>query len=241
LDAISAYDRVAPSFYELSQHRRAYLDAVDEEILRRLPNATTSLLDAGAGDGRRALEIADRAGIRKVVLVEPSSGMRALIPPHCEIWDTRIEALPDTGQRFDAVLCLWNVLGHIPSRNQRVAALRNLSRLCSPQGLIFMDVLHRYNVAECGLLTVARRFLHDTFLPTERNGDVMVKWQTSGCEVETQGHVFTPGEMSQLFQQASLTPTARIVLNYRTGQRKQWATAGNLLYTLRPANEETSD
>src|SRR5882757_3979090 len=122
LDAIAAYDFVAPGYAELSERRRAYLDAVDAEILRLVPKGAASLIDVGAGDGRRALQIAKQAGIPQVVLVEPSEGMRQLIPAGVEVWDERMEALPEMGREFDVVLCLWNVLGHVPSRELRVAA-----------------------------------------------------------------------------------------------------------------------
>src|SRR6266700_4979618 len=136
LDAISAYDSIASGFRELSQRRSAYLNAVDAEILRRIP-AAASLLDAGAGDGRRALQIAGQAGVSEIVLVEPSSGMRTLIPPEHEVWVASIETLPATHRQFDAILCLWNVLGHVPNGALRVAALKNLARLCSSKGWIF--------------------------------------------------------------------------------------------------------
>src|SRR5882757_9030358 len=71
LDAIAAYDFVAPGYRELSDRRRAYLDAVDAEILRRVPGDAASLIDVGAGDGGRALQIAGHAGISRVVLMEP--------------------------------------------------------------------------------------------------------------------------------------------------------------------------
>lgn len=160
--------------------------------------------------------------------------MRALIPPGCEVWDTKIEALPDTGRRFDVVLCLWNVLGHEPSGELRVAALKNLARLCSVGGSIFLDVLHRYNVAECGASTVLRRLFRDMLFPADHNGDVPVRWRYSGHDVETRGHVFTTSEMAGLFSQAGLAVTERIVLDYRTGQRRRWPAFGNLLYVLRP-------
>src|SRR5882724_5920225 len=158
LDAIAAYDLVAPGYAELSGRRRAYLDSVDMEISRRVPSGAASLIDVGAGDGRRALHIAGRAGISRVVLMEPSEGMRRLIPAGIEVWNERMETLPDTGLKFDVVLCLWNVLGHVPSRESRVAALRNLGRVCSAGGSIFLDVLNRYNVAEGGVGKVLRRF-----------------------------------------------------------------------------------
>jgi hypothetical protein len=218
----------------LSKRRRPYLDAVDLEILLRIPATATALLDAGAGDGRRALHIVVQSGLRQTVLVEPSSGMRALIPPGCEVWDAKIEALPDTSRQFDVVLCLWNVLGHVLNGALRVAALKNLARLCSSRGLIFLDVLHRYNVAECGASTVLQRLFRDMLFPADHNGDVPVRWQAGGHEVQARGHVFTIGEMAGLFRQADLTVEERIVLDYRTGQHRRWPAFGNLLYVLRP-------
>ncbi len=229
LDAVAAYDLVAPGYGELSARRRAYLDAVDAEILQRVPGGAISLMDVGAGDGRRALRIAQRAGISRVVLVEPSEGMRGLIPAGSEVWDARAEALPDEGRQFDVVLCLWNVLGHVPGRELRMAALENLGRACSPSGLMFLDVINRYNVAECGVGVVARRLF------SAHDGDVPVKWEMDTSDVETRGHVFGAKEMEGLFREAGLVKAERIVLSYETGQRKSWALAGNLLYVLRAA------
>jgi len=200
---------------------------VDAEILRRVPGGAASLIDVGAGDGRRALQIAERAGISQVVLAEPSEGMRQLIPAGVEVWDVRMETLPDARREFDVVLCLWNVLGHVPSREHRVAALRNLGRMCSAGGLIFLDVINRYNVAECGIGVVLRRFL------SSHGGDVPVKWRIVSGEVETRGHVFTAKEIEGLFREAGLNVVERIVLNYRTGRREAWTVRGNLLYVLK--------
>jgi 2-polyprenyl-3-methyl-5-hydroxy-6-metoxy-1,4-benzoquinol methylase len=227
LSAVAAYDLVAPGYRKLSEKRRAYLDAVDAEIVRRVPGGSAALMDVGAGDGRRALQIAERAGIRRVVLVEPSAGMRELIPAGPEVWNERIEALPDVGRVFDVVLCLWNVLGHVPGWESRLGALRNLRRVCSAGGLIFVDVLNRYNMAECGIGVVLRRFL------SPRNGDVPVKWRIDGAEINTQGYIFSAHEMRTLFRDAGLRVVEREALNYRTGRREPWSLAGNLLYVLR--------
>src|SRR5882762_3418942 len=151
LDAVAAYDLVAPGYRELSERRRGYLDAVDAEIIRRVPQGAASLIDVGAGDGRRALAIAERAGLSRVVLVEPSTGMRELIPAGSEVWDERIESLSNSGRKFDVVLCLWNV----PGRGLRVAALTNLARVCSASGLIFLDGANRYKVGVPGTGVVA--------------------------------------------------------------------------------------
>jgi len=227
LDAVAAYDLVAPWYRDLSERRREYLDAVDAEIVRRVPRGAGSLIDCGAADGRRALAIAERAEISRVVLVEPSYGMRGLIPAGIEVWNERIESLSDSGRKFDAVLCLWNVLGHVSGRELRVAALKNLARLCSAGGLIFLDVINQFNVAACGIGVVLRRML------ISGDGDVPVTWRTSAGEVETRGHVFSTKEMKGLFREAQLVTVGRIVLNYKSGRRQAWTAGGNLLYVLK--------
>jgi len=234
LDAISAYDLIAPGFRELSERRRAYLEAVEALVISRIPKQARSLLDVGAGDGRRALRIAGAAGINEITLTEPSSKMRTLIPEEYETWDATVQALPPGNQRFDCVTCLWNVLGHVPTSEQRLTALRNLAHYCSENGVIFLDVLNRYNIRECGLFTVAGRWLRDTLCPSDDNGDMNVTWNAGGNVVHTQGHVFTTKEMQELFEQAGLLVTERIVLDYRTGQRRRWINSGNPLYVLRP-------
>lgn len=225
LEAVAAYDRVAPVYGGFAAKRQAYLDAVDAEILQRIPAGSASLLDVGAGDGRRGSQIAKRAGISRLVLTEPSLGMCKLIPPGPEVWNARMETLPDSASKFDLVLCLWNVLGHVASRELRVEGLKNLGRNCSANGLIFLDVVNRYNVAECGLGIVLKRILWS------RERDVLVRWQTSEGNVETWGHVFTEGEVEELVREAGLKVVERIALHYRTGQRvRRWR--GNLLYVL---------
>ena len=233
LDAIAAYDRIAPVFRELSQARSAYLDAVDAEILKRVRGAK-SLIDVGAGDGLRALKIADQAGIQSVVLVEPSAGMRERIPAGFEVWDAPMEALPASLRRFDAVLCLWNVLGHVPA-GRRIEGLKNLSRLCSESGCIVLDVVNRYNVAECGAGAVLRRLVRDVMSASVE--DVPVRWRTGTGDVSTKGHAFSAREMTQLLRDAGLSVKERVALNYGTGRRCGWTWSGSLLYILRPAKQ----
>lgn len=234
MDAVAAYDQIAPGFRELSERRRAYLDAVEALIISKISKQAKSLLDVGAGDGRRGLRIANATGIKEITLTEPSSRMRAQIPQEYETWDVTMQDLPPRDQRFDCVLCLWNVLGHVPASEQRLTALKNLANYCSESGVIFLDVLNRYNILECGLFTVAGRWLRDTLLPSEDNGNVDVTWNANGNVVHAHGYVFTPKEMNGLFEKAGLSIVERIVLDYRTGQRRQWITFGNTLYVLRP-------
>ena len=237
-DPVAAYDKLAPHYSHFSRRRAAYLRSVEEQISSHIPAGCSLLLDIGAGDGSRALCIARATGISRVILLEPSPQMLGETPPGCEAWRTRAEDLDITAiaDRFDVITCLWNVLGHLEGFAKRVRALSAAAQLLSPTGLIFVDVIHRYNLRSYGATMTAARWLRDRILPDDRNGDVTARWQTPTGEISTYGHVFTDREMHHLADAAGLKGMARTVIDYATGEIRRASCMGNLLYVFRRAS-----
>jgi SAM-dependent methyltransferase len=240
LDPVSAYNRVAPFFSEIAQRRKKYLESIDQLTIARIPSGSRSLLDVGAGDGKRAMQISRKAGLHDVVLLEPSAGMMKESENAVRIWRIRVEDLKlenlnsaERGCGFDAITCLWNVFGHIRPAKTRVQVLARLARLLSPEGVLFLDVNHRYNARSYGLLKTAGRFLHDRLWPRETNGDVNVNWKFGEVDCRTYGHVFSDREMRQLASEANLVVSERVVVDYDTGEIKRREWEGNLFYVLR--------
>jgi 2-polyprenyl-3-methyl-5-hydroxy-6-metoxy-1,4-benzoquinol methylase len=233
-DPVAAYDRIAPAFARLAQRRKAYLDRVDQLVISQIPAGRRSLLDVGAGDGTRARRIARAGGLRELVLLEPSAGMRSNWPAQDQARTMRAEDLHQEQGRFDVITCLWNVLGHIAPAAKRVEVLRQFARLVAPEGRIFLDVTHRYNARHFGAVRTALRFLRDRVSP---GGDVVVAWGAGGAEVRTTGHVFTHNEVRSLSRQAGLIIEKRFVVDYGTGELRRRSFEGNLLYVLRRADE----
>jgi 2-polyprenyl-3-methyl-5-hydroxy-6-metoxy-1,4-benzoquinol methylase len=231
LDPVAAYDRIAASFPRLSEQRRAYLDAVERLVVCAIPAHSHSLLDIGAGDGSRARRIAQAAGLQEVVLLEPSVSMRQNFPAGVTAWPVRAEDLHLQQGRFEVIVCLWNVLGHIFPANARSEVLRQCAHLLAPVGRIFVDVNHRYNARHYGILPTAWRLVRDSVAPGETNGDVVVRWQAQ--DVSTAGHVFTHREFAGLCRSAGVTIERRFVVDYATGALRRWSFEGNLLYVLR--------
>lgn len=234
LDPVAAYDRLAPVFGNLSRRREAYLRKIEELVVARLPTNSQSLLDVGAGDGCRAVRIARAAKIDKVVLLEPSAKMRQGADSSCEIWPIRAEALADAapaGRSFDAIICLWNVLGHIRPQ-ERLNVLKALAQLLSRNGALFVDVNHRYNMRAYGLWRTAGRILYDRIFPSENNGDVTLSWDVRGERCNTYGHVFTQVEMRRLIAGAELVTRETIFVDYESGEIRQSGWKGNLFYVL---------
>jgi SAM-dependent methyltransferase len=233
LDPVAAYDRVAPVYGHLAKQRGAFLDAIDRLVVAEIPPGSRSLLDVGAGNGVRAGRIAGAAGLRDLILLEPSGVMRTTCPAQANIWAMRAEDLHCRLGSFDVVTCLWNVLGHILPSAARVEVLRQFARLVSPEGRIFIDLNHRYNARHYGALATMLRFLRDRLLPGDTNGDVRVTWNIDGHRVSTTGHVFTHREFSALSRAAGLRIEKRFVIDYASGQLRRRSFQGNLLYVLR--------
>ena len=232
LDPVDAYDRIAPVYASLAQQRRAYLDSIDRLIAARIPPGGRSLLDVGAGDGARAARIAAAAGLPDLTLLEPSGVMRSHCPAQANLWAMRAEDLRQRQGSFDVITCLWNVLGHILPAAARAEVLRQFARLVSADGIVFLDLNHRYNARHYGALATAARFLRDRVSPGDRNGDVRVSWDIEGHRVSTTGHVFTHREFSALSTAAGLRIEQRFIVDYASGQLRQWSCEGNLLYVL---------
>jgi len=232
----SVYDALAPHYREYARERQAYLAAVDRYIVEHAPAAVESLLDVGAGDGVRGLELARSLGARRVVLCEPSREMAA----RCRqlsadaVWEVPAQDMPYGGRPFDVVLCLWNVLGHLAGRALRLAALKAIKRLLAPAGAVFLDVNNRHNAAAYGSLRVLARRLADFAAPDDRRGDAVFQWNVGGVNLPGTGHLFTPAEIEGLIVESGLRVADRIAVHYATGAYSASPFRGQLLYRAVP-------
>jgi 2-polyprenyl-3-methyl-5-hydroxy-6-metoxy-1,4-benzoquinol methylase len=219
-------------YARIASRRREYLDTVDRLVIAGIPPGSRKLLDVGAGDGARAARIAKAAGVEDVTLLEPSAVMRSYCDAKATIWAMRAEDLHGQQGSFDAITCLWNVLGHILPASGRVEVLRQFARLAAPRGKIFIDVNHRYNARHYGMVATAMRFLRDIVSTAGSHGDVRVVWDVEGQHCATTGHVFTHREFAALTDEAGLRIEKQFVIDYASGEIRRHSFEGNLLYVL---------
>lgn len=219
------FDQLAPNYAEYARRRASYCDAVDRQILMWRGERTTSMLDVGSGDGSRAMRLASALGASCVVLSDPSGPMAEQCRTRgaSEVWQRAAEELSVPGERFDAVTCLWNVLGHVDGHARRVEALRRMRALLAPAGRLFMDVHNRYNVATAGPSVVGRRLLRDWIRPDERNGVTEFTWRVGGRQIAASGYLFTPHEVRDLLERAGFAIARAAYIDYATGvPRGRW-------------------
>jgi SAM-dependent methyltransferase len=226
------YDALAPEYRDYAARRLNYLDAVDAFVRDAMPPAARRLLDVGSGDGVRAMALARACKIETVVLSDVSSEMvrRCRELGAADVWQVPAQALPDSGMRFDAITCLWNVLGHVPTREDRIAALRRMRDLLEPEGRVFLDVQNRHNATAYGWARVLMRTGLDALWSDERRGDTVFDWRIGDKVIRGNGHLFTPAELRRLLRAAGLRIVSCCAIDYATGRRSGSLFRGQLAF-----------
>ncbi|HBE77704.1 MAG TPA: class I SAM-dependent methyltransferase [Firmicutes bacterium] len=240
---VKMYDALAPYYREYARKKAAYLNSVDRFVLDHIPDDAESLLDIGAGDGIRGMALAAHKNINYTVLSDISPEMiarcRELRPS--DVWQAAMENLPYTDRRFDVIICLWNVLGHLDDRSNRVAALKEMRRLLSKQGSIFLDVNNRHNASAYGWLRVFGRIFLDALYPDDKRGDSSFDWEIGNESIPGMGHLFTPAEIEAIIKASGLSIQSKVAVDYHNGSQSALLLKGQLLYQLKTRREQQNE
>lgn len=235
VDVIGAYDAIAPMYAEYSSGKQAYLNAVDDIVIKNL-KPSDRLLDIGAGDGRRLAKIKSAVGIKDAIAIEPSPEMAKICEKAANVTVHRVFAEKidtlDIG-KFNAVTALWNVFGHVGNSEMRLKALKNIAVKLEDDGVFILDVNNRHNASAYGKWNVFLRVLVDSFNFKESRGDVTYDWKIGADVVKSRGHLFTPSEIESLFTKAGLRIVSNFSVNYLTGKIFNSKYRGQLFYTLK--------
>lgn len=228
------YNALAPYYREYSEKKAEYINSVNKYIIDNIPDDAASLLDIGAGDGIRGMYIAEQKKIKYVTLCEPSKEMIARCKElhTSRLWQHAAEDLPECNEKFDVIICLWNVLGHLSHRQARIKALKGINRLLADTGVFFFDVNNRHNASAYGWLNIIGRIFIDFVSPDESRGDATFEWKIGNIIFPAKGHLFTPAEIESLIRESGLKIKKRITVDYSTGKQSKSLLKGQLLYQL---------
>lgn len=192
------YERIADS---LAERRREPWPQV-AGFVEGLP-AHQRVLDLGCGNGRHVMALADRG--HRVFAVDFSR--RLLVAGRSARGDDggRIHwieadatALPIRSGRMGACLAIA-VLHHLPSREERVAALREVRRVLVPGGAVFLSA---WALDQPRFRDVLRNRASE---PAETRGDVEVPWKLpDGTSVPRYYHLFQEGDLEGLIIESGL-------------------------------------
>lgn len=232
------YDRLAPYFSLYAKRKQLYLDSIDKIILSLVIRGGGSILDVGAGDGIRGNNIFKQLKFKKIIFVDSSSEMvylcRKRFKKNVYKLDISSSGISVVRERFDIILCLWNVLGHIPTQRKRLKALINMKKLLKNNGKFFIDVSNRYNIAYYGWLNVVTNMVKDLIFHSEKNGEFAYNLRINKLvSIPSSNYFFTPYEMKVLIEKAGLAIDRQLYVNYSTGFIENTFLKGSLFYVLK--------
>lgn len=229
------YDNFAPEYEEYSNGKSAYLKSVENFVTKEAEGLDiNSLVDIGAGDGSRTQRIAESLRVKHIVLMDNSERMLELSNNITNVSRLQIDIGKSkelAQEKFDVALCLWNVLGHVPSED-RLQAVQNIRRLTKSGGLIFIDVNNRYNITHYGFLSVLKNVAKDMWPFSRDKGDFTLEINTPSGIITTRVHLFSTPEIEKIFEKAKLKILAKKYIDYKTGTVSSNMFSGQLVYKL---------
>lgn len=239
------YDAFAPYYREYSQKKADYIKAVDALILGNLPRNTDSVLDIGCGDGIRLEALLKKVSFGEAWGIDSSPEMVTLARLNtkarivqADIGNSDIEAFVPI--KFDAIFCLWNVLGHIDGDAARNRSILNMSNVLNDGGRIYMDVSNRHNIKHYGWKTVFKNVLADCLRPNSDNGTLSYDIRVAADKsIRAHSHFFNPTELLPLFANAGLRLVKTTYIDYATG-KEAGAWSGNVLYVLEGSEKKNA-
>ncbi len=235
------YDAFAPYYQEYSNDRTLYLESINNIIVQFITghDIRGRMLDVGSGNGRRALDIAEKAGLNDLTLMDSSEEMTKLCRQLDGVTVVRGDICGGSVhlrvEGYSVVTCLWNVWGHIGTPLEREKAVRNIYRALSPGGFVFLDVNNRYNSRQYGLRNAFTNIWKDMVRPSVKNGDVdFLIHISSDKQIPAHVHLFSPREIDALFQKGGFFKrvTKRYV-DYSSGEGRRSFLSGQLFYVFR--------
>lgn len=210
------YNKYTQQINRDSKRLERAIETVNRLVLKTVPKDLNTLLDIGCGDGKRLKGILANLRPKTVVPIDSSykmvevaraTGIRAVCADICEY---------RSPVKFDVILALWNVMGHLESRDRVVRALGNICGLLTNNGVYVLDLNNRHNLAQYKLRGV-RNILRDLFLPSYKNGDFILTADNGGGVIETPIHIFSLKEIVALVEEAGLKVSTKYFYNYKDG------------------------
>ncbi len=226
------YDQLAQEYSGIYAKRANYLNAVDDLIFQVMDGLNViNYLDIGCGDGTRSLKIIERIKPNHAVLIDNSEKMlesaKSLYKGnisfiHGDVLHFRSE------MKFDLITCLWNVIGHFPDKQYKIAFFKSVKHLLTDKGVFIFDVNNRYNMAHYGFRSVARNMINDVVKANDR-GSFRLQ---IGSDSHTNVYIHHPYELESILHAAGFRMKDKHYINYASGSITRNPLGGQLYYCI---------
>lgn len=223
-DSAHLYNLFSKSYREYSLLRKNYIDAINLLIIKySMKKRLNNMLDIGSANGMRAVYLFKKTNAKKLWLIDNSKEMikmcKTINKSNSILLDVTKDDLLRLKASFDLVTCLWNVLGHIDTCDERLNALKNISGVMNKNSLLFIDLNNRYNISAYGFMNVLRNIWLDMFDKNNSNGNFIHKISIAkNRQIATKVHIFSYFEIIRLLRESQLKLVKMMFINYETGK-----------------------
>lgn len=230
------YNCFIDDYNKYSLERNNYISSVNNIIISRAQNFS-SILDVGCGTGSRVKYLSDCLKIDNVTVVDNSLSMVNLVENNYGYKSFAVDIGNHntilSKEKYQLILCLWNVFGHIGSKERCLNSLDLLSNIIDNDGLLIIDINNRYNINQYGLINVFKNIIKDIFNYNFKNGDFTLCVKASKKDLKTVVHIFNPFEMRKYIKKCGLKIDNEIYINYKSGKIVRSWLSGQIVYILK--------
>lgn len=230
LDSKNYYNSISSEYFIYREQRKPYLDKVDSIIINDFRDKAKKILDVGAGDGLRGVKIFKNIQADVICLVEESNEMATNIKKinGVDIFVGSIQQF-NSDKKFDIILCLWNVLGHVKTFNERISILKLLKSYLSENGVIVIDFNNRYNYIHYGITQALRNIVKSIF---KREAGWFIVNNRDGT-MQSPVYIHNYFEIKNIILKAGLHIEKLTIIDYDNGRIKNNLFQGQYLFYLK--------
>lgn len=215
----------------LRSERVEYMNTIDSCIVDNFEKGP--VLDIGCGDGLRSLQLKNKMNVDFVGLdscVEmckraKKNGVQATIKENIECLSEK--TINQYNGHFGAILCLWNVLGHILDLEDRRKAIKNMAALLEFDGMLFIDVNNRFNVVQYGIHNVLKNVVSG--IVRKNRGIFSISINSEISKV----YIASKDELYNLLIEGGFIVERLLYVNYQNGIIKKTQFKGQLFAICR--------
>jgi len=225
------YDQIVSHYDQISEKKDRFLIGIERIILESMAKVVINrYLDIGCGNGIRSNRIIRALNPGRSVLLDESHKMieqvRKIVDDSTDVIESNFLNFY-TKDRFSLITCLWNVLGHLDSRDTRLDFLRKIYELLGEDGTVFIDVNNRYNMQYYGVSNVLHNITRDLLT---KSGAGLFQLKFSGDVSHV--YIHHPFELDGIISKAGFSRFKKFYVDYDTGVSKRSFFSGQILYQL---------
>lgn len=227
INSAQYYDSIADEYVRVREKRNIYLHKIDSMIIEDFYMKAKSILDVGSGDGARGMKIFQSINADEICMVEESKEMVKNIErdERINVYLGSIQTF-QSQQNFDLILCLWNVLGHVNTFDERIRILKRLKNYLSTDGVIAIDFNNRHNYKHYGIVNVFRNLLKSVFMKEPGWFDI------KNHDINTKVYIHSFFEIKHMVSLAGLRVKSLRIVDYDNGDEYRNLFKGQFLFYL---------